>query len=99
MAQFIVSYDLKTTHPDPHDEFLRQAQKLHWGQWLIFPGNHEKKLPDNTLVSRFKAMHEADVNLEEVARNTSAALGVEVKLKKGVIIEVADSLAWTDETN
>lgn len=87
MPDYLVTYDLQQTRPDPHHEFIEQAEA---GGWAVFKwGTQSKKwlrLPNTTLVGEFTDLGAAKAAFDAVKPAIEAALGVSVTVEKFILV-------------
>ncbi len=83
MTLLVVCYDLKTINPDPHDEFLDQADVLGWASKVWIPSRKQwYKLPDTTLVGDFANRAAATAAFDAAKTATGTAIGRRVTVAK-----------------
>lgn len=52
MAKYLLTYDLESTEPDPHDVFKSALQRAGWWDYVLINGQREY-LPNTTLAGSF----------------------------------------------
>ncbi|WP_162561211.1 hypothetical protein [Methylobacterium terrae] len=97
MTRFILSYDLEKTKPDPHPEFLRQAEALGWSKWIKLADGKFNKLPNTTLHKSFENIEDANKSYSDIVSKTKAALNATVNVEKVIIIEDSRSRSFSNE--
>ncbi|ASS57594.1 hypothetical protein [Rhizobium leguminosarum] len=76
MARYIAVYDIAETYPDPHSEFITQAEKLGWVTWVWAPARQKwYKLPNTTLIGEFADRDAAKAAFNDAAKAARAEVG------------------------
>ncbi|WP_146101364.1 hypothetical protein [Bradyrhizobium sp. AC87j1] len=94
MPTFVASYDLEKTNPDPHGEFLKQAQQYGWKTWILSNGNIWHHLPNTTLEGTFD-----NITIARNAFNAAMVATAKVKpivVEKWIIVEYGNNLFDSD---
>jgi exonuclease I len=98
MPNYLASYDLKETNPDPHSTFLAESRKRGWNYWVLSSSNTWYRLPNTTLVGNFDSMSAAEKALEDTRVATAAAIGRAVTMEKWIIVGYSQSRFNSDVT-
>lgn len=99
MPRHIAVYDIADTSPDPHAEFIAQADKLGWSTWVWAPAKNKwYKLPNTTLVGEFVNRDAAKSAFDAAVKATRASKG-NVKLEKYFIADYGSSTFDSDVTS
>ncbi|MGO4441639.1 hypothetical protein [Rhizobium sp. RAF56] len=71
MPKYIACYDLAANHPDPHAEFIHQADMTGWSTWIWEP-NLSKwyQLPNTTLIGEFETSDTAKAAFDKAVAAT-----------------------------
>lgn len=97
MPDFLATYDLQSTHPDPHTEFLNQATKNGWRLWKLSTAQNKwYRLPNTTLEGPFNNRDAAVAALKKTQADTAAALGRTVNMEKWIVVEYSGA-AWNSD--
>ena len=87
MPDYLVTYDLRETRPDPHGEFIVQAEARGWAVYKWGPQSKKWfRLPNTTLVGEFTDFDTAKAAFDAVKPATEAALGVTVTVEKYILV-------------
>lgn len=97
MPDFIVSYDLKETHPDPHAEFVKQAEKKGWSTWVRGATGVTYKLPNTTIEATFQTRDLAEASFLSIAPATRSA-GFNVVVAKWILADSTYARFASDKT-
>ncbi|KFC63958.1 hypothetical protein FG93_05468 [Bosea sp. LC85] len=82
---FVITYDLKSTDPDPHTPFLKHALTHGLSSWTDV-GGEMMKLPNTTLTGSFASLAEAEAAFDRALQATRRELWAPVTLVKRFII-------------
>jgi hypothetical protein len=96
MPNFLATYDLKETKPDPHSAFLQHAQTNGWNYWILSSDNFWHRLPNTTLVGDFPSMGAAHTALEATRLATERQLGIPVIMEKWIVVRYDENLFVSD---
>lgn len=97
MPKFLVCYDLESTRPDPHDEFLEQVEAAGWSVWKLAPSGLYYHLPNTTLTGVFKDIDAAKTAFQSAWRKTKAK-GYKVNVEKWIVVEYSGAVYNSDDT-
>ncbi|EHP93429.1 hypothetical protein MetexDRAFT_1650 [Methylorubrum extorquens DSM 13060] len=86
MPKFLVSYDLRSTDPDPHGEFLDQVESAGWTVWKLAPNGLYYHLPNTTLTGVFRDIDTARSAFQSAWGKTKSK-GYKVIVEKWIIVE------------
>lgn len=96
MSDFLVTYDLQATRPDPHSEFLAQAEAQGWAVYMWGPTSKKwLRLPNTTLFGSFNNKDAAKKAFDAAATNTRSK-NFKVVVEKYILVEVSDWMASSD---
>ncbi|MCP3392097.1 hypothetical protein NLM27_25240 [Bradyrhizobium sp. CCGB12] len=87
MPNYLASYDLKETSPDPHPIFLKRAIAYGWSCWILASNNLWYRLPNTTLVGAFDNLVVAGNKLEAARVATQNELGRAVTMSKWIVVD------------
>ncbi|WP_275497344.1 hypothetical protein [Bradyrhizobium yuanmingense] len=97
MPNYLASYDLKETSPDPHSVFLKRAIAYGWSCWILASNNVWYRLPNTTLVGAFDYLAVAEMKLESARVATQNELGRAVTMSKWIIVDYGSVRFNSDE--
>ncbi|MFG1188716.1 hypothetical protein [Xanthobacter flavus] len=98
MGEFLLTYDIRSTHPDAHSIFIEMAGKCGWSKWILTVDDLESELPNTTLYGIFNDLADADSALEKALSLTAKKIRQPVKIEKWVICPIGTALLVTDKT-
>ncbi|MER9644735.1 hypothetical protein [Mesorhizobium sp. M0239] len=84
MPDYLATYDLMKTNPEPYSEFLEQATKLGWRLWVT-DGKDWYRLPNTTLEGTFATRDAAVAALKAAGVATAKAIGIKVTIEKWIV--------------
>jgi hypothetical protein len=99
MPRYIACYDLADTNPDPHSEFINQADKVGWKTW-IWASSHSLwyKLPNTTLVGEFSSRDAAKAAFDKALAATKLE-NSGTDLEKYIIADYGSAVFDSDVTH
>jgi hypothetical protein len=99
LTNYFVSYDLTTTNPAPHSEFLDQAEIQGWSRWVWAPAKGKwYRLPNTFLVGDFPNRDAAKKAFDDAKTATATEIGKAVTVEKFFLATYSSSLFNSDET-
>lgn len=99
MPDYLVTYDLRVTDPDPHGEFLDQAVARGWAVFKWGPQSQKwLRLPNTTLVGEFSSRDAAKDAFDQARAATQSVLGVRVTVEKYILSTYGNALFSSDES-
>jgi hypothetical protein len=96
MHTYSASYDLKSTHPDPHKEYIKQAKVLGWNDWVQDGDKVWNKLPNTTIIGTFPNVSTAIAKFNQIATETQKQ-GFVVVVEKVLLVEFKTGNVESDE--
>ncbi|WP_342723998.1 hypothetical protein AAFG07_33645 [Bradyrhizobium sp. B097] len=97
MPNFITTYDLVETRPDPHETFLEKAMARGWSVWKKGSDGRLYRLPNTTLTGSFANQDLAVAALKATRADTQRELGVKVSMEKWIVAQYSGSVFASDE--
>ena len=98
MPDYFVTYDLRVTDPDPHAEFIRQAEARGWVTYKWGPTARKwYRLPVTTLVGQFYNSRVAKARFVSAREAAEAALGIRVTVEKFILAAYRKAVFDSDE--
>jgi hypothetical protein len=98
MPDYLVTYDLRETSPDPHGEFIRQSDARGWSPYKWGPQSQKwLRLPNTTLVGDFATRDAAKAAFDEAKKATEGAIGQTVTVEKYILVAYSNWLFDSDE--
>lgn len=86
MNPFLLTYDLKSSYPDPHSWFLRHAQMQGLSSWIEADGEM-CQLPNTTLMGTFPSRTAAVAAFDRALANTEREIGVKVTMSARYVVQ------------
>lgn len=87
MPNYLVTYDLRETRPDPHSEFIEQAEARGWAAFKWGPQSKKwLRLPNTTLIGEFADLDAAKAAFGAVKPATEVALGASITVEKFILV-------------
>ena len=90
LDNFLIAYDLKSTDPDPHSEFRKQAEPQGLSNWIEINGEL-CQLPNTTLYGSFESRDFAVAAFDRALHATRSKIKGEVVLTARCVVR-AESL-------
>ena len=98
MPEYLVTFDLRVTDPDPHAEFIRQAEARGWVAYKWEPIRKRwYRLPVTTLVGKFYNSRVAKARFASAREAAEAALGTRVTVEKFILAAYRKPVFDSDE--
>lgn len=97
VPQFLASYDLKSTYPDPHGQFILQAKARGWSTYVTLKDGTRNKLPNTTLIGHFEDIEQATANFESIPARTAMVTRGPVILEKYIVAFAPTTRSGSDE--
>jgi hypothetical protein len=98
MTDYVITYDLKRTNPDPHSELLKQSEKVGLKAWILASNGYWYRLPNTTLVGSFVDRATAKAAFDAAVAATALEITIPVTVEKWVLVAYSDSLFNSDVT-
>lgn len=96
MTDYVISYDLKRTNPDPHTKFLEQAGKVGWRAWILASDGYWYRLPNTTLIGEFINRAAAKAAFDKAVAVTAVEIGIPVTVEKFFLAAYSEALIDSD---
>lgn len=98
MTDYIVTYDLTRTTPEPYSTMLDEAEKRGWSRWIWGPTNKKwLRLPNTTLVGEFANRDAAKKAFDDAVAATGTAIGRKVTVEKFILASYSGATFNSDE--
>jgi hypothetical protein len=89
MKNFILTYDIESTNPDPHSKFIEYSERF--GLLFVAPaGGHLKRLPNTTLWGKFETKEDCLDAVHSAITLAELDIGSSINLKKFLITKASD---------
>ena len=98
MPNYIATYDLKKTNPEPYGAFLEAAESLGWNTWIKSDGGEWYRLPNTTLEGEFKDIDAATHAFHAIKPSAEASLGRTITVEKFIVAQYSTAKFNSDET-
>jgi len=96
VADFLITYDLKSGSPDAHKPFLTAAEKE--GLLYVWRGaDYVNRLPNTTLWGPFECKEAANKAFDRALAAAGKTVGYAVKLEKRATSEMAHTVVTSDK--
>lgn len=96
MADYLITYDLKSGSPDAHKPFLTAAEKE--GLLYVWKGaDYVNRLPNTTLWGLFDSREAANKAFDRALAAAGKVVGYAVKLEKRITTKMTDTLVTSDK--
>ncbi len=88
MAEFLITYDVEDSDPDPHKPLLVAAEKE--GLLYVWKGeNYVSRLPNTTLWGIFENIDGANEAFENAVKRAEKVIGIKIVVEKRATVEMA----------
>lgn len=98
MTDFIITYDLTRTNPEPYGTLLDEAETRGWSRW-VWGAQSQKwfRLPNTTLIGEFADRSAAKKAFDDAVSATGTQIGRKVTVEKFFLASYSGSLFSSDE--
>jgi hypothetical protein len=99
VANFLLSYDVKSTNPEPYSALIAQLSKVGWSAWIWgAQPNKWLHLPNTTFVGSFANYSTAKKAFDDAVAAAAKDIKISVHVEKWIIAEYSTASYGSDKT-